>query len=302
MKVSTVIAAYNADRTLAQALDSVLGQDIEANEIIVVNDGSTDGTSAILATYRQQIRVIEQANQGAASARNTGVAAASGKYVAFLDSDDLWAPQKLSKMVAALECHPTASLAFSEYSHFSSDGMNYGNSSLGHAFSLRDLMETALPPILTSTWVLPKEMFDRSGGFCSAFRGGQGFEDSWLLLLLRELGYFVYVPEVLTCYRIDNSGENADKYGHALGTFIKLSQARYGRNGKSLRRNARNLQCRFLQTKLAHQLDRGERFAALLTLAQISRVRPAYFFNPEFLGRLYLPQNSKRIWRMVCGD
>lgn len=299
MKVSTVIAAYNTDRTIAQTLDSALAQDIEGNEVVVVDDGSTDETAKILATYKERIRIIEQSNQGAAAARNAGVMAAEGKYIAFLDSDDLWAPHKLNKMVSALEGNPGASLAFSEYSSFSKGGIEYGCSSLGQAFSMRDLMETTLPPILTSTWVLPKQIFERSGGFSRAFRSGQGFEDSWLLLLLRELGHFVYIPEVLTRYRIDDTVENADKYGHALETFVQLCRDRYGSRGRALIRNARNLQCRFLQSQLAHQLDKRERLAALLTLTRIARVRPAYFMNREFVGRLALPQNSKRIWRLL---
>jgi hypothetical protein len=152
-----------------------------------------------------------------------------------------------------------------------------------------------------STWVLPRELFERSGGFCSAFKGGQGFEDSWLLLILRELGEFVYVPAALTRYRIDEHAENADKYGHALATFIALAKERYGRGGNALVRNAKNLQCRFLLSKLAHQMDRGERGGALLSLARIAWLRPAYFFDSQFTERLRLAQNTSRLWQMATG-
>ena len=162
---------------------------------------------------------------------------------------------------------------------------------------------TSLPPILMSTWVLPRELFERSGGFCPAFKGGQGFEDSWLLLILRELGEFVYVPEVLTRYRIDEHGENADKYGHALRTFITLAKERYGRDGSALVRNARNLQCRFLLSKLAHQMDRGERLGALLTLARIARLRPAYFLDSQFISDCGFPKIVAAFykWRLAIG-
>jgi glycosyltransferase involved in cell wall biosynthesis len=299
IRVSTVIAAYNAERTIAQALDSALAQTCSRHEIVVVNDGSTDGTGAILEKYRGQVRIVEQRNQGAGAARNAGVARARGKYIAFLDSDDLWLSGKLERMVTEVERHPSASLAFSEYSTFTDGGVEYGDSSLGHSPSMRELMETSLPPILTSTWVLPKRTFERSGGFCEAFRGGQGFEDSWLLLILRELGEFDYIPEVLTRYRIDERSENADKYGPALSTFISLSKRRYGRKGKALVRNAKSLQCRFLLSKLAHQMDRSERSAAFWTLARIARLRPAFFFRPEFIRRLGLSQNIKRLRQLT---
>ena len=84
---------------MKQAIDSVLGQDFEDFELIVVDDGSTDNTPAILETFGQAIRVVQQANQGVSAARNKGIAAASGPLLAFLDSDDLWLPQKLSRQV-----------------------------------------------------------------------------------------------------------------------------------------------------------------------------------------------------------
>lgn len=301
MRVSTVIAAYNSERTIAQAIDSALAQQCNDHEIVVVNDGSTDHTAAVLAGYQDRIRVMNQPNRGAGAARNAGAAQARGKYIAFLDADDSWLPGKLDRMLGAIERNPAASLAFSEYTTFSNTGVEYGDSSLGHAPSMAELMEVSLPPILMSTWLSPRELFERSGGFDAAFKNGQGFEDSWLLLILRELGEFIYLPEALTRYRIDEKGENADKYGHGLATFISLAKGRYGRTGKALVRNARNLQCRFLVSKLAHQMDRGERIGALLTLGRIARLRPAYFFDRQFTQRLGLKQNTSRLLRLATG-
>jgi glycosyltransferase involved in cell wall biosynthesis len=301
MRVSTVIAAYNAGRTIGPAIDSALAQDCAHHEVVVVNDGSSDNTSLVLEGYRGRIKVISQENQGAAMARNTGVLHAEGEFIAFLDSDDLWLPGKLERMVGELERNSAASLAFSEYTSFSTAGAEYGTSSLGHSPSMRELMEVSLPPILTSTWVLPKKCFQRAGGFWKAFRGGQGFEDSWLLLILREIGEFIYVPEPFSRYRVDESGENADRYGRGLFTFILLARQRYGQGGKLLVRNAKNLECRFLLTKLAHQMDHGERRAALLTLVRISRLRPAYFLDRQFVERLRLSQNTWRLLQLATG-
>jgi glycosyltransferase involved in cell wall biosynthesis len=291
--VSTIIAAYNAERTIAAAIDSVLSQGYEKNEVVVVDDGSTDSTTSVLRRYGDRIKVVTQTNRGAAAARNAGVAHSMGAYIAFLDSDDLWMPEKLSTMVSALVRTPGASLAFSEYINFTETGVQCGASSLGHAPSMQELMEVW--PILTSTWVIPRRMIERIGGFCEAFKGGQGFEDSWMLLLLRELGDFEYVPARLTLYRVDTSSESADKYGHALSTFIKLARKRYGKQGKTLVRNAKNWQCRWLLSKIAHQMDRGDRYGALCTLIRIARLRPTYFLSSKFTNRAFLPQNLKRI-------
>jgi glycosyltransferase involved in cell wall biosynthesis len=93
VQVSTIIpAAYNAERTIVEASDGVLSQSFQNHEVVVVNDGSTVSTAAILASYGNRIRVIYQTNGGVAEAGNAGVAASSGKYVAFLASDDMWLP------------------------------------------------------------------------------------------------------------------------------------------------------------------------------------------------------------------
>jgi glycosyltransferase involved in cell wall biosynthesis len=300
IKVSTVIPAYNAERTIAQVVDSALAQDYSHQEIIAVNDGSVDSTASILQRYRDRIRIIDQPNRGAAGARNTGIAHAEGKYIAFLDSDDLWLPGKLNTMIAALDAHPSASLAFSEFIIFSKPGVECGRSSLGHAPSLQELKES-LPPILTSTWVVKKDALEGVGLFSENFRG-QGYEDSWALLLLRELGEFVYVPERFTIYTVRETDENADKYAAGLRVFTALVKHRYGTNSRCIIRNARNMQCRFLLSKLAHQMDRGERLAALFTLGRIARLRPLYFLGPVFLGRLRMSHNAKRVLQLVIGD
>jgi glycosyltransferase involved in cell wall biosynthesis len=90
IRVSTIIPTYNNEATLAQAVDSALAQDLDGQEIILVNDGSTDGTHGIAAGYGERIRVIEQPNRGFNRSRNAALRIARGEYVAFLDADDIW--------------------------------------------------------------------------------------------------------------------------------------------------------------------------------------------------------------------
>lgn len=105
--VSIITPVYNGERFIRESLDSALAQTYLDWELIAVDDGSTDSTPEILREYTDpRVRIIRQANQGEATARNTGLAQATGKYVAFLDADDLYLPNALADMVEYLEAHP----------------------------------------------------------------------------------------------------------------------------------------------------------------------------------------------------
>jgi len=108
--VTVVIPVYNGANSIARAI----AQDFSDFEIVVVDDRSTYATREVIRPLAAQIRVIEQANAGPAVARNTGIAAARGEYIAFLDADDAWMPAKLGLLVAALRRDPSAVLAFSD--------------------------------------------------------------------------------------------------------------------------------------------------------------------------------------------
>ncbi len=112
--VSVVIPTYNRGWTVKAAIDSVCVQTFRDFEIIVVDDGSSDDSAQILQTYGPDIKVIRQANAGVSAARNTGVRAARGKWVAFLDSDDHWMPDKLRVQVEFFEACPEAVICQTE--------------------------------------------------------------------------------------------------------------------------------------------------------------------------------------------
>lgn len=104
--VSVVIPAYNAARFINVAVDSVLAQTWQHREVLVVDDGSTDNTTVVLRDYGDTIRVISKPNGGLSSARNRGIQEARGEYVAFLDADDHWLPEKLACQVGVMEGNP----------------------------------------------------------------------------------------------------------------------------------------------------------------------------------------------------
>lgn len=120
-RISVVIPAYNAAPTLPATLDSVLAQSRPAEEVIVVDDGSTDATADILAAYGNRITIVTQPNGGLAAARNAGCAAASGDLIAFLDADDICEPERLAVQEACMASDPAIVLSHSDFSAFGDD-------------------------------------------------------------------------------------------------------------------------------------------------------------------------------------
>jgi len=120
--VSVVIPTYNRASMLPRAIESVLAQTYKNVEIMIVDDGSTDNTQAVLDGYRDRIRCIRIENQGASHARNVGMQESRGKYIAFLDSDDAYYPNKLSIQVDWMERHPEVGMISSEFSAVHEDG------------------------------------------------------------------------------------------------------------------------------------------------------------------------------------
>jgi len=123
LTVSVVITTYNQARYIEETLRSVFSQTYPASEIIVVDDGSTDDTPNLLAGYGKTIRYIRQKNQGVASSRNTGISHARGEYVALLDGDDLWEPEKLAVQMTAAKNSPHAGLVVANGVEFDDGGI-----------------------------------------------------------------------------------------------------------------------------------------------------------------------------------
>jgi glycosyltransferase involved in cell wall biosynthesis len=125
--VSVIIPAYNAEKFVLEAIASVRAQDYPNVEIILVDDGSCDGTVDFVSRQAPDVRVVQQANAGAAAARNTGLRNAGGDFICFLDADDGWLPGKLAAQVAYLQSHPNVGAVFHRWMVLKPDEMgNYG--------------------------------------------------------------------------------------------------------------------------------------------------------------------------------
>jgi glycosyltransferase involved in cell wall biosynthesis len=116
--VSVVVPMHDGERYVAECLDSILGQTVPPAEVIVVDDGSTDGSATVVEAYGRGVRLVRQANAGPGAARNTGIALATQPLLAFLDHDDLWVADKLERQLAALGGRPDLSGVFGHMVEF----------------------------------------------------------------------------------------------------------------------------------------------------------------------------------------
>lgn len=115
--VSIIVPVYNGALFLAEALDSILAQTYDSIEVIVVDDGSTDATAEVAKRYHDKIHYLHQKNQGPGAARNLGIKQAAGEFLAFLDADDMWAPEKLREQVDYLTSHPESHCVAVKFRH-----------------------------------------------------------------------------------------------------------------------------------------------------------------------------------------
>ncbi|MBU1701867.1 MAG: glycosyltransferase family 2 protein [Candidatus Eisenbacteria bacterium] len=164
--VSTIVPVYNGEPFIREALDSILAQDYESQEIIVVNDGSTDGTCKIIESY-PHLTVIHQSNKGVSSARNAGLEKSHGELIAFLDSDDRWTPEKLRLQVAFLQQNQEIDYVCAMARHLLAPGTPWP------AWLKKELLESpqiAYSPCTLLAW---KKTFERVGPFNPELRTGE---------------------------------------------------------------------------------------------------------------------------------
>jgi glycosyltransferase involved in cell wall biosynthesis len=204
--VSVIIPVYNGQETLRGAIDSALGQTYPEREIVVVDDGSTDSSVELLRGYRDRIQLIQQMHGGVSVARNTGLSAARGEYVAFLDCDDTWFPEKLQLQVEILEKYPSVGLTFCNLELVNEKHEKIASpplaSNLRHSPTWEDLLKGNCPPLYPSSWMGRKELMTKSGGFDTDFITPGG-EDNDFFLRLREITEFHYLDTSLGCYYFD---------------------------------------------------------------------------------------------------
>ncbi len=162
--ISAIIPVYNRKRYIAEAIDSVLAQTYSPIEIIVVDDGSTDKSAAIVKEYQNSsIRYTFQSNQGIGAARNKGIDMAQGAYYAFLDSDDLWIPDKISLQMKAFENDPDLDMVFGHVVQFRSTQLG----------TILDQKDQFVPGYIPSSLLIQRDSFHKVGKFTTQWKIGE---------------------------------------------------------------------------------------------------------------------------------
>jgi glycosyltransferase involved in cell wall biosynthesis len=294
VRVSAIIPVFNGAVTIAEAIDSALAQSYPSLEVIVVNDGSTDATAEVLRRYGERIKVIDRPNSGIAVSRNLGVAAAQGEYLAFLDSDDAWAPAMIERTVAALDANPACVLAYTNCAVIDSDGRDLDSALIGagvdHAPTLQEML-SRLWPIMPSAVVMRRTAFDACGGFAEEFRS-YGFEDVIFWLRAREEGAFCYLPERLVKWRF-SLYPTALKIGwrtpEAPITFDRILRERYGIGADRLLAERARANRSILGYIGLRALRDGDRTAAREAFRRALQINPLRAKNILRYLRTYLP-------------
>jgi glycosyltransferase involved in cell wall biosynthesis len=231
--VSVVIPVFNGEQYLADAIQSVRDQTYQNFEVIVVDDGSTDGSAEVAQRFGEAIRYVHQANGGVCKARNTGIALAQGTYIAFLDQDDLWLPDKLATQVAYLDSHPEVGAVYCQCQVM---GNAKFRSNLGKYMYSEPVKDNVVgimrgPYLLMTSTMFRSEVLRRIGGFDEAFIGA-GYEDGDLTLRVIEVAQIAYIPQTLARYRVHSTNFMNNEWGilHNHDILLRKCFDRYGRN------------------------------------------------------------------------
>lgn len=288
---SVIIPAHNAASHIGAALDSVRDQTLTACQVIVTNDGSTDETGPVLQDYMVRwpavpLTVVTQPNRGCGAARNAAIELATGAYVAFLDADDVWHPEKLASVQQLISDHPDADVIYHDESEISATGVRR---ELRRFQIRRPVYENLLfatmgaNPLSPSAVVVRRSLLVALGGFsvAPAFSGTEDI-DLWLRLAKQQVT-FVHLPMVLGAYRrsasamtarIDEHAENQwNVFEHHYRTNVPtLSMPQRVKRRLRARRRAANLVSRVRGHASQRQFER-----AWLAATDAVAVAPTYW-------------------------
>ena len=181
--VSVVVPVHNAEAFVAETIESVLAQTVPPMEIIAVDDGSTDGTAAILRGFGDQVQVLSRSGRSAASARNAGAAAATGVWLAFVDADDTWLPNKLERQLAFTD-DPRVGMVYTDRFNIGDRGdLPAIQSEIQHMYAGDVFLDLLLlgNRITLSSVMVRRDLFNALGGFYEGLRNAEDW-DLWVRL------------------------------------------------------------------------------------------------------------------------
>jgi glycosyltransferase involved in cell wall biosynthesis len=226
--ISAVIPTYNYGRYIAEAVESALAQTMAPREVIVVDDGSTDDTEAVVRKFGDKVRYIRQENAGVCAARNRGVAESTGEYIAFLDADDIWDPTKLEKQLAVFESDPEIGLVHC--------GMLEFDGETGETIALHlegqkgwvadELLLWERPAIVGpgGTIMVRRGVFEEVGGFDEQMKVSEDWDFCYRVARRYKVGF---VAEPMVNYRSHGAAAHRDirEMERGMGRFYEKAFA-----------------------------------------------------------------------------
>jgi glycosyltransferase involved in cell wall biosynthesis len=295
--VSVIMPIYNGERYLQEALDSVFAQTFCDYDVVCVDDGSTDRSLQLLEQYGSRLMVVRQANAGQSAARNRGVHASTGRYLAFLDQDDRWYPHKLAQQVGLLETRNDVVLVYcnSDRMDFEGHVLQEGATKAEQPRAKESLLGRLIGEglVLPSSMLIRREMFERVGGFDPLLRG---FEDFDLCARLTQQGGIAFLEESGMCYRAHANGFN-----RAGGITIVRSRERFLLRMREL--YAGDLQKQSLINEMLaecysdwgiEEVREGDRSVGRQRLIKSLGHNPLKFRTYSRLFRSFLPQGTRK--------
>ena len=308
-KVSVVIPVFNGERFIGDAIRSALGQTFRDFEIIVVDDGSIDQTEKIVRQFSDRVAYHRQENRGAAAARNLGVMCASGEWIAFLDADDIWYPQKLAVQFEAVAMNPAIAFVYSDM-----DTIDVHEAILQRNFlttqvttqvkrrrrkknqDLASLVFGSQPFPYPSTVLLKRELFSQSGGFSPLFRRNY-HEDFDLFARIAHVAPLHFVPQSLVQYRGMPGARIGNDWYDTNWLLLVERLAELWRDHPDRLKRVEWLVDKHACKQGRKLLRSGEWLKARECFYAVFRRRPFYFGNLRWWALSYLPV-ARQLYRM----
>ena len=224
LKVSVIIPTYNRPQYLLLAIESVLKQTFQDFEIIVTGDGAPDSTRVMVEKYKDKVRFVNQEHMVISAARNNGIRYATGEWIAFLDDDDIWLPEKLKRQIDAIERHPEIAMVGSEVFTIDAEGRRTGHwkksdLGLGNRDTFNDLFEGNYLHAMTT--MIRKDCLLAAGCFDEELKTTEDY-DLWLRIAKKHK--FHYINEPLAEYRLHGkrASDDSSRFDARIRNTIKV--------------------------------------------------------------------------------
>jgi glycosyltransferase involved in cell wall biosynthesis len=211
--VSVVIPVFNGERFLGEAIESTLAQSRPPAEVVVVDDGSTDGSAAVAERF-PEVTLVRTEHRGVAAARNTGVERSTGDLIAFLDADDLMKPDRLERQTAVLAQQPGLDFVLGRAQVFAEDGVELPEVITARPAPMAGDDE---PPYYAMTVLIRREAFDRVGPFDTGLRLGQ--DGDWIMRAIDAGLSYEVIDAPLTVRRFHGANASYDTAGARRASF-----------------------------------------------------------------------------------